>query len=181
MFCVLSLKLCVHMSLQAHSVSGHRDISCWGVQEPCSSGSSEDPLVSPHTTPSLILSDGPPFVPPAVVSGKAPRWEPISGAWMRDPFPPAPGSAQSQHTARLPGRLGLLALALVSAILGGVPGPSVHLLFSSRLLLAECQSRRGSDGPSVLPSIRGVHPPALRLLPPPPQVLSVSPAGVLAR
>ena len=85
---------------------------------------------------------------------------------MHDPFPPAPGSAQSQHTARLPGRLGLLALALVSAILGGVPGPSVHLLFWPRLLLAECQSRRRSDGSSVLPGVGGVHPPALPLLPP---------------
>lgn len=69
---------------------------CWGVQKPCSSGSSEDPLVSPHTTPALVLFSGSPFLPPEIISGKASQWEPILGAWTRDPFPPALGSASTQ-------------------------------------------------------------------------------------
>ena len=35
-------------------------------------------------------------MPPEIVSGKAPQWEPILGAWTRDPFPPALGSASTQ-------------------------------------------------------------------------------------
>ena len=53
-------------------------------------------MVSPYTIPALVLLGGSPFLPPEIVSGKAPQWEPILGAWTRDPFPPALGSASTQ-------------------------------------------------------------------------------------
>ena len=178
-FCVLSLKLCVHMSLYAHSLSGHQDISCWGVQEPCSSGSSEDPLVSPHTTPSLIYQMGLLSCPWPLFKEKLHSG---SRSQERGCMTPSLQLREVLKASTQPGCLGDSA---------SWPWPwSVPSWAGSQAPASTCCSGPASCWPNARAGDAQTAPvffPASGVFIPrpcrscPPQVLSVSPAGVLAR
>ena len=103
---------------------------CWGVQKPHSSGSSEDPLALPHTTPTLVLLGGSPFLPQRSFQGKL-----LSGSMDAGSLPSCPG--QCQHPARLPGRLGLLTLTLLL-----LPGGKSHLGQRSQAPACTCSGQK---------------------------------------